>query len=310
VALALFFAGMSLLTLNLYGLAVSLRPAELHGLLKSDVTLSYDEALRAKDRRAGEPAEAYVSRLTMLVNRSMAHIWDDAVTDRYHLRVPARENFVLYLRSFVTPSIYEKYEFTDYKKALERGVGLCSQQAMVLADILNENGVRADIVALEGHVVVRAEAERGRWVTADPDYGIVMPHDLGALDHDAALVRRHYRNVDALYVVDDPARVYGIPFPSFTDYLADIYGKEGNRVLPGGSEGYVPEQVRRFERFAYQLKWGIPILLGTPYLLTLAWRRRNPAASAAGRIAAPARPDPTPGMSKAIPAAASRPERA
>jgi hypothetical protein len=282
IARACGVAGLLLLAVNLAGLVVPLRAPHIQGLFKDDLTLSYEQVLAGKDRRPSESPQAYLERATMLVNRGMAHIWDDAVADAYRLRVPVQENFILYLWSFIEPERYGKYEFADAGRALERGVGLCSQQAMALTDILNENGVRADIAGLEGHVVVRAEAAPGRWMIADPDYGVVIPHDLAVLEQNAALVRQYYRDADARYVVDQPARVYGIPFASFADYLADIYGPAGNRIFPGGTEGYVPVAVENFERRAYQLKWLIPALLLAPAVFVEIRRRLRLPSAAVG----------------------------
>jgi hypothetical protein len=271
--------GVLVVLINLYGYLISLRAPEIRGLLKSDITLSYESAMANKDRRKSETNERYLYRLTLLVNQSMAHIWEDPFIDEYHLRVPVWENFILYLRSFTSPEIYRKYEFVDYAKAVERGVGLCSQQSLVLADILNANGVPADIVALDGHVVVRAEISDGRWYVADPDYGIVMPHDIGVIEENVQLVRHYYRNVDDMYVVSNPAVFYQIGAPTFREYLTGIYGRDGNRIYRGDSQTYVPRSVQDFERFAYVLKWLVPAVMVMPQLIWTAFifykRRRG-----------------------------------
>ncbi len=152
------------------------------------------------------------------VYRGVVHYWPETgeAVDRYRLRVPVYENYLLYLASYIRPDYFEKYEFVSARKALERGIGLCSQQAMAVRGAMKRNGVPARIVLLSGHVVVTAEVDRGEWWVLDPDYGVVIPKSISEIERDPEIIRPYYR-----------AKGYG---DRIIDELAAIYGPEGNRL--------------------------------------------------------------------------------
>ena len=258
----LFGLGLFLFGLNLAGLFLPLRGPGLEEektLFKDDITISAEEALSELSRRPGEPVEDYVNRAVLAVNRAMAHHWSERDRDKYRLRVPARENYLLWLQAFLDPDRYRLYEFADYRKAIERGLGLCSQQVLALAGALEENGVEAEIIVLGGHVVARVKVEDGRWITADPDYGLVIPHDVFELSARPHLVRRYYRGVEEMY--REGVKGYS------ADELAEIYGPEGNLRIRLGVLGYLgPERVA-FERRSYLAIWLLPAILCLPLVL-------------------------------------------
>lgn len=262
----LFAIGCLLMALNLAGLALTMRPADLAqaGLAPGDLRLSHAELLAQVPRRPGEPGRAYIYRLTTALSDGMAHYWGESV-DRYRLRVPAWENYLLYAASFVRPDLYRKYEFARPDKAMERGVGLCSQQSVILATLLRREGLDAQLQHLEGHVVVRVRDEAGRTFLADADYGTVIPHEIAVVERRPELVRRFY----------DAARTR----PSDIAALVAIYGAPGNREST--VHDYFYGKLIWAERLAYALKWLIPLLLAAPLLLALAGRlrrRRRPTA--------------------------------
>ena len=59
--------------------------------------------------------------------------------------IPIYENYLLFIASYRYPDEYLKYEFVDYRKAIERGIGLCSQQAIIVSEILNSFRLRRTI---------------------------------------------------------------------------------------------------------------------------------------------------------------------
>lgn len=244
----MFAVGVSLLGLNLWGLTRSLRAPDLERVQSypGDLSIPAPRLREEVPRRSGEDEAAYIRRLTFLVNRGMAHYWGDEI-DRYRLRVPLWENYLLYLASYVLPATYRKYEFARPDAALERGIGLCSQQAVVVARLLQREGIDAGLQALEGHIVVRATDRHGRTFLADPDYGALIPYPISVVERNPQIIRRYYRTGSA-------------PI----DALTRIYGPQGNR------EWTVPEYFySRFyyaEYAAYVLKWLIPILLLLPLL--------------------------------------------
>lgn len=259
VALA---AGIALLLLNLAGIAIGLRNPKLagdpHVRVPDPLTVGPDEFRNQSRRQAGESDRAFVERATLLVDDSIAQWWGDEKTiDTYAMRVPLRENFVLWSLSWTAPRVYREYEFCSARKAVERGLGLCSQASIVLVTALRENGVDASIVGLSGHVVVRALVAPDRWIIADPDSGVAFDQDLRDLEEAPSIARDAYL-----------AR--GIPETAATT-LSTAFSSEGN-VIVGGVEEFAPT-VCSVERAAYVVKWALPSLLAIAGLAGILRRR-------------------------------------
>lgn len=250
--------GGALLALNLWGLTRDLRnPGIYRERLPphAAVTLSpaaFEARVAAHDgARAGD-----LAALTRAVNRGVAHYWEEAGVARYGMRVPLAENYLLHLAGRLHPRVFRRYEYTDRRRAVARGVGLCSQRAIVLAELLRERDVDARVVDLGGHVVVEARAAEtgGAWWILDADYGVTLPRDVASLAADPSAVAAAYAPVDARAV----------------PYLQRAYGPEGNVTAAGpGARGFHPRQWS-LERAAYALKWLLPALLLAP----LAWTSR------------------------------------
>ena len=55
----------------------------------------------------------------------------------------------------------ERYNLPDI---LEKGVGYCSQISIELQTALTEKNIEADIVSLDGHVIVQAQYNKQSWL--------------------------------------------------------------------------------------------------------------------------------------------------
>ncbi len=263
-AFVLFAAGALLMAINVTGLFLSLRNPRLQSektLFKNDITITPPRLWKDIRRRSGETDEQYVRRLNGVVSQAMAHTWDDRFTDKYHFRVPIWENYILYFMSYAMPGPFLKYEFADYKKALERGVGLCSQHTLVLTEILREKGIGAQVIALDGHVVARVEIEKGRWIIADPDYGVIIPHDILKVQEEPEMVLPYYIVATRNY------RPGGKGYSP--EKIARIYGRQNNYIIEEGAKGYMGTARYNFEKRSYRVKWLLPavLLLPAPALL-------------------------------------------
>lgn len=266
LAVASCLIGVLLLTLNVCGCFLSLRAplADPRNDAAVHHTLSWREFQDGTARRADETDLQYVRRINGLVHRGILHYWSDEDVGEYHLTVPVWENYLLYLGSVIKPDVFRKYEFTDWRKAAERGVGLCSQQAIVMAGILLRSGTSNEIVSLDGHVVVRARVDEKTWYVCDPDYGVVIPHDIRTIEADPSLVRSFYAGV-AVPGGGDPESV-----PS---EMARLYGPEGNMIASDVRQ-YYPKRFY-IEKAAYAAKWAVPVLLCGPFLILLLRRKRS-----------------------------------
>ncbi len=159
----------ALFGLNLYGQGQSLRSplvAQDPADFAHDRIVTPDQAwarlaeLDISDRRG------FALRASEIIGRSMKHLryggedFAEPLYGAYHLTVPAWENYFLYLFRFLKPDTYKSYELSGYRRALERGIGQCGQQAMTVIGFLAERGFATGFIQLTGHVVATAEVAR------------------------------------------------------------------------------------------------------------------------------------------------------
>lgn len=251
----LFVVGIILLFINIFGLFKTMRNPEVYTLENTlrnrlnDVTIEYPEIKAMLKRMPDENNIDFAVRVNKVVNDGFAHYWKAEGIEKYHLRVPIWENHMLYAASYLNPKRYERYEFSNYKKNLERGVGLCSTHSTVVKGILLENGIKAELLDVGGrHVVVRAEFDDNTAYMLDPDYGIVVPHDTAAITANPELAREPYENMADLYYADAVD-------PYTTDLLVKIYG----------DHKHVYSVDNWFEGFSYWAIWILPLLLMLPF---------------------------------------------
>lgn len=253
----LFAVGILLLAINIFGLFKTLRNPAIYDEEKTlrnrigDITIPYPEIKADFIRNKSETTKEYVVRMNKVVNDGFAHYWKRQGIAKYHLRVPIWENYLLYAASYVDPSVYRMYEFTDYKKDLERGVGLCSTHCIVLKGVLASHGIEGQLWDIAGHVVLRTQVADHEWWLLDPDFGIVVPYDTAAVQANPEIVRPYYKDMAKLYYPDavDPYTV---------DHVVKLYGREGNHVYAVNNW---------FEPFSYWAKWIIPLVLMSFFLL-------------------------------------------
>jgi hypothetical protein len=257
----LFFLGVGLFIMNIAGLSISLRNESIYKE-RAGINLTEKELYQ----RINEPVnyrKEYITNLNEAVHRGIAHYWRDAGINKYNLRIPFWENYLLYIASYLDPEEYLKYEFYDYRRAIERGVGLCSQQAIIVSEILLEKGIPSFIIGLSGHVVLRAQvdADRNEWWVLDPDYGVVIPHDIDIIEKNPIIIRSFY--AQAGYK------------PKTIDSLGKIYEKTEGYVVrdESGAKGYRIKRYRA-EHISYFLKWMVPcIFIATSIILFIKRRR-------------------------------------
>lgn len=251
----LFCIGLLLLCINIAGFFIPLRNPDLYGdeqsFFKDDITLTEDQLWSSTARRQDESTEAYVFRLNEVVNKGIAHYWDDRGINKYNLRIPIYENYLLFFASYLYPSHYTKYEYSDYKKAIERGLGQCSEHAIIMAGLLKDHGIESRILALNGHVVAMALVNQDRWWIADADFGVVIPHSIAEIENEPNIIRPIYKQ-----------KGYS---DELVDWFVSVYGKEGNQVFSGSRE-FQPRSYY-FERLSYILIWIIPVMMMIPYFL-------------------------------------------
>jgi hypothetical protein len=251
--------GLILLGINVSGLFISMRNPAIYREAKvrdkDDITLTEEQLLQAGERRQGESTESYIIRLNDAVNKGIAHYWEDEGIEKYNLRVPVYENYLLFLASYVRPKDYRKYEFYNQYKNIERGVGICSLHALVMAGMLKDHGVDSRMVLLNQHVVAMAQVdkEHDRWWVVDPDLGVVVKHDMNEIEANTALIKPFYLE-----------KGYS---PEYVGFVAELFGKEGNGVFRDTYE-YLPWKLGVVEYLSYILIWAIPLTLMSPLVIS------------------------------------------
>ncbi len=262
--LALFLVAIGLLAANVYGLTKSLRGPSLHLEeqleFEDDIKLTESEFYATiSDVNPPLGRKAYVVKLTRAVRDCIGHYWDNDGIDIYNLRVPFHENYLLNIASYISPDYFLKFQFTDYRRAVERGDGLCSQHAIITSEILIEKDIPASVVRLAGHVVVQANVgSEGseEWWILDPDYGVVIPFSLSQIEKSPKVTRRFYEQE-------------GVRDTATLAWLEDTFGAAGNIVLePVGARAY-HRKLYYVERLSYMLIWLIPAFLALPQLATI-----------------------------------------
>lgn len=254
--------GFGLLFLNIIGYYKTLRNDDIYSepknVFENDITLTAEEFYQEIKRGEEESTEEYVIRLNNTVNQGIAHYWWDEGIEKYNLSIPIYDNYLFYFSKYLFPKFYqEKHEFTSYKKAVERGVGLCSQHAVIISEILKENGVNSKILRLTGHVVAIAEIDEknSNWWILDADFGVVINQNIEKIEASTEVIRSYYR---------------GKADAETLDYLVEVYGKKGNSTCIDAVEYHLYSPANRVESLFYTLKWIIPmVLIGTYFMLTL-----------------------------------------
>lgn len=240
-----------LIVINVFGIFSNLRNDEIYTekatFFNNDINLTEDEVIELLKIKNNNPKE-FAIKANEVVNNGIAHYWLDEGISKYNLRVPLIENYILFASSYLYPSGFKKYEFCDYEKALERGVGLCSQHSIILSQFLSRSDIENKIIGLSGHVVITAQVEQetDTWWVFDPDYGVTIEHNIEAIENDPKLIRIFYSNEG--YSQDNIAMLEG------------IFGKDGNDISDN-VKSYSTSKKYYFEKASYVGIWLIPLIL-------------------------------------------------
>lgn len=149
------------------------------------------------------------------------------------------------------------YERRDYRAVVGKGVGLCSQAALAVADYLDRRGVPVEIVGLDGHVIAAAEIA-GQSYLIDPDYGLLLPMSVAQAQREPRKVHEAYRTRG--YSQEVAARI------------AAIYGAEGNKVSRPSDYMATAAFYTRLTELGL---WGLPLLLVAGGVLLLRPRHNH-----------------------------------
>ena len=246
----LLIIAITLLSLNIAGLFITLRNSDIYDeeqtYFINDIIYT-EKQLHNVVRRTNEPDKAYVTRINQAISNGIAHYWKDAGMKKYNIRIPIYENYILYFAGHLFPKHFKRYEFSNYKRAIERGVGLCSQHSIILAEVLEKNGVDAKIIGLSCHVVVMAQVNKDNdtWWILDPDFGVTINKNIDEIEKSPEIIQSYY--IDKGYNETTVSTV--------TNCYRNINGIYEDAYSYSGWKRYY------IEKFSYIIIWIIPLLL-------------------------------------------------
>lgn len=260
IALIVLSLGVVLLLATAYGRVVS--PYERPpGTIEPRKVL---ERIEASFERRGR-SEAFLRDAAQAYADGIDYIWP-----KHRARVAFTDNWILHLMSYTDPllnslgltnvdDLFRAYETVNWERALTRGFGICSQNALGLAALLRDRyDIDADVIVLDGHVVVEADE-----VLLDPSVGLALPYDLEeaeAREVSDGLVSRIYAE---RFADGQVTRNYDLEGRRASETrLAELgrhYDPAGNRRVEG-PKGYRPK-IYWLEHASEWLKWLIPVAM-------------------------------------------------
>ena len=272
--------------LNVVGEFLTLRPDTLSSLrLDSSASpaRSYQDAMTAIAQLEVLEISEYVQEINRITHETMVHLRPKQIADAgygngseiiaLNLRVPIWENYLLFLLSYLKPDTYRDYEFCRYDKALERGIGRCGQQSLVVVSLLDSQGIEAGFIDWsDHHAVAIAKTGPSEWYILDPDYNISFPYRTRSL---GANTPEAFPDLAAALLREHPDQTI-IQHPDGTNRTTPerLYKTDGQTVSLGGPSARWGRACP-IERVAYILKWVLPILLLLPWLLAFFMHRRK-----------------------------------
>jgi len=248
-----FLVGVWLFMLNIYGLFISLRNPDIYNekntYFKNDIIYSEIELLDIL-RKGDENNEEFCIKSTEAIHNGIAHYWKEEGAEKYNMVIPVYENYILFILGHLFPGKLKYHEFYNYKKAIERGIGLCSQHAIILSQVLENNGIETKILGLKSHVVVTAEVngEKNVWWVLDPDFGVIFKMGMEDLRASPEILEFHYINK-----TPDSETLLKL-HESFT----------GEVMVFEGAEEYSGIKRVMLEQGSYLVKWVLPFLFIMP----------------------------------------------
>lgn len=270
IGILLLFVGLALLALTLSSRRFEPEPHSKHlsvSTHKSGLAVigaaDANQQLAAIEGQAMTPEQ--LDRVAMIFASAIVRYWPGRNDQDPEVLRSFRENWLLALvqhLSLMSPIAgrdIATYERRDYRAVLGKGIGICSQAALAVADYLDQRKVPVRIAGLDGHVVAVAELGDRSFIV-DADYGVVLPMSLEEAEADPARVRDAYL-------------LRGYPMAT-ADRLAAIFGAEGNKLVAPAR--YMESAAWRLALFGIGV-WLIPaalILMGS-WLLRRAYSQSS-----------------------------------
>ena len=167
-----------------------------------------------------------LQNVNKIYNNGIAYIWPDQINS-----ITLRDNWILFLAKFMDPLITElnlqkpttkaftNFESYKYERALGRGFGICSQNAIGLSNLLNRLGnINSRVVGLNKHVVVEVELDNETLVL-DPSFGVSLPFSIVHAQNNLDTVKKYYQNTDQPEIYSAYDEIGNIYIPEKGNYI-------------------------------------------------------------------------------------------
>lgn len=128
--------------------------------------------VRSLYKKENEPIDHYYERLTQNVYQGIVQYWKTSTENRRnYTQVSILDNYLLWAYAQLpNHTHFQQYEFALPQKAINRGIGLCSQLSRIIYYILEDQGIDATVLSQPEHVIVQVND-----IILDPTYGVVLP---------------------------------------------------------------------------------------------------------------------------------------
>jgi hypothetical protein len=245
--------GLALILINLYGLTQPIRKPGLGVTNHQELRFvpkhvqSYNESLDRIEKLAEIDSNRQRSEdANIIINNSLTHVdWTRVDPSEYRHLIPIWENYFLWgLGRFSNLPQLERYHYSDYKRSIRRGIGICGDASVALSSVMDRYNIPNHIVSFDGHVIVEYQDEKGDSYLLDPDFGVSLSTSLENLNANILSVRKLY--LSAGY---SEKEIY---------YLFEAY----NRSYSIYDDTYHFMTLRYiFEKASYVAKWVLPTIL-------------------------------------------------
>jgi hypothetical protein len=178
---------------------------------------------------------SFLSKSNLIYSKGINYAWDSKI-----ISVPFHKNYLFFLIKLLNKR-FSLDETTDYVYALERGFGICSQNAMAFSELLlDKYKIETYVLGLGGHVVCYYKSSLNSGFIFDPSLGIDFEININNPNLDK--IKQEYQKTE---------------LPN----LYEFYDRNNN-VLPDkpGSEGHRPK-LYILEKLKYFYKYIIPLML-------------------------------------------------
>jgi len=252
--------GLFLLSLNFYGLTQSIRKPGLGTDIDElrfvpESVWTYEQSMAAIDDLSKiDTVHQLAVSANHVVNQSLVHVdWERIDQVSYRQLIPAWENYFLYLLGrFSGLPQFERYHYSDYKRNIRRGIGICGDAATTLSSVLDYYSISNKIISFEGHVLVEYIDSDGKPYLMDPDFGVLLEMDTIELVANPESVRNIYS--EAGYSTNE------------IDFLLGAYKR--NYAIFNDTFHFMSKRYL-FERLSYIAKWIFPTFLILFFLVYL-----------------------------------------